>query len=50
MRSDTNTSWGYKSDEKVKDVFAASDYIKVIYKDDKMKGLLDMKLKMVQLK
>jgi len=29
---------GYKSDEKVKDVFAASDYIKVIYKDDKMKS------------
>ncbi len=26
---------GYKKDEKVNDVFAASDYIKVIYKDDK---------------
>ena len=36
---------GYKSDEKVNDVFAASDYIKIIYKDDKMKSFVGYEAK-----
>ena len=36
---------GYKSDEKVKDVFAASDYIKVIYKDDKLNSFVGYEAK-----
>ena len=31
---------GYKKDEKVTDVFAASDYIKVIYKDDDLNSFV----------
>ena len=31
---------GYKKDEKVTDVFAASDYIKIIYKDDELNSFV----------
>ena len=33
MRTNQIRLGGYKKDEKVSDVFAASDYIKVIYKE-----------------
>ena len=36
---------GYKKDEKVNDVFAASDYIKVIYKDDKLNSFVGYEAK-----
>ena len=36
---------GYKKDEKVSDVFAASDYIKVIYKDDKLNSFVGYEAK-----
>ena len=36
---------GYKTDEKVNDVFAASDYIKVIYKDDELNNFIGYEAK-----
>ena len=36
---------GYKKEEKVNDVFAASDYIKVIYKDDKLNSFVGYEAK-----